>query len=552
MENQAKTVVPEHLQELLRPTPSGVAKLLAAWDGLAPESQILVLAEKKKHPGPAYLYQQVIEKAITSSNAFVRYMAAREANLNNGDDREKRLRGKIDSDPEPLVRYAHHETDWVGIRSEFDDPETFFGLPHEAQLAKVRKLVGGGETVAKLISYAVDHLLKDGKISEIELFEILTDYLEKPEFTGRYAKDRLSYDGFGEFLAGKDIEALWELVLKVPESISHVLIEHLPESAGLSSGIPKHVLDGMSDRQLQTLFDRPDIGLQELRKQKFLEAAEGEDEEKNYVKDFMQGAATTYAFDLTNDEFAEILSKPDKQRVRILKNLSMMAQDLRLCLYEAIHDALFVSEVSPMGTDYEYAEWAKRAFERKIKEIKGWQRDKELKELRLYRLAVQAVPWKKGEEGYSPSDELAFLEEAVVEGDTWATFAAFSKRWEETYYQTKRLEKCLPRIWEAGEEENFTMDEDDVDDADQLADRVANKLTDLLATARGEPDEEESKLAQALGKLSGHATVAQEKTLESVNSLKAELAELREAISRKRLLYWIVIGLLLVLLFVGL
>lgn len=551
MENQAETVVPKHLDELLQPTPSGVAKLLAAWEGLAPESQILLLAAKKEHPGPAYLYQKIIEKALTSSNAFVRYLAAREINPND-DDRESVLRGKIDSDPEPLVRYAHLETDWVGIRSEFDDPATFFSLPHEAQLAKVRRLASGGETVAKLVSYAVNYLLKDCKISEIELFEILADYLKKAEFRGRYAKDRGSYDGFGEFLAGKDIEALWELVQKVPESISYVLIECLPESAGLSSGIPKHVLDGMSDRQLQTLFDRPDIGLKELRKQKFLEAAVEEDEEKNYAKDLMLGAATTFAFDLTNDEFSEILSKPDEQRVKILKNLSMNAQDLRLCLYEAIHDALFVSEVSPMGTDYEYSEWAKRSFERKLKELKGWQRDNELKELRLYRLAVQAVPWKRGKEGYSPSDELAFLEDAIVEGDTWTTFAAFSKRWEETYYRTKKLEKCLPRIWEAGEEESFILDKGDVYDTDQLADRDANKLTDLLATARGEPDEEESKLAQALGKLSGHATVAQEKTLESVNSLKAELAELREAINRQRLLNWIVIGLLLVVLLVQL
>ena len=143
MKDQAETVVPEHLQELLRPTPSGVMKLLAAWDGLAPESQILVLAEKKKHPGPAYLYRQVIEKALTSPNAFVRYTAAREIHLSDGDDRERILRGKIDSDPEPLVRYAHLETDWVGIRSEFDDPEKFFGLPHEARLAKVRRLTGG-------------------------------------------------------------------------------------------------------------------------------------------------------------------------------------------------------------------------------------------------------------------------------------------------------------------------------------------------------------------------------------------------------------------------
>lgn len=547
MKNQAETSVPAHLQELLQPTPSGTAKLIAAWDGLTPETQILMLAAKKKHPGPAYLYDQIIDKALTSDNAFVRYMAAREIQLGDRDQREKDIRAQIDNDPEPLVRCAHLETDWVGIRSEFDDPEKFFTLPHEARLAKVRRLTGGGEKVAKLISYAVEHQLKDGQVSEIELFELLSDYLNKPEFKGRYVKDRLSYDGFGEYLNGKEIEALWELVLKVPENISHVIIENLPERAGLSSGIPEHVLDGMSDRQLETLFYRPDIGLEKFRKQKFFEVDKGDDEERDYAKDSMQSAAITHAFDLTNEEFAEILAKPDKPRARNLKNLSLMAQDLRLCLYEATQDALFVSETV---TDYEYAEFAKKTFERKLEQLSGWQRDKELRELKLYQLAVLAVPWKKDKKGYPPSGELAFLEEAVVEGDTWATFMAFSKKWNEAHYRTKKLEKYLPKIREAGEEDDFSFDEEDINDTERLADRVANSLSNLLATARGESEGRESELVQAIGELSAQTTAAQEETLEAVSSLETQLAELRNAHNRQRIFSWIVIGLLVILLII--
>jgi hypothetical protein len=150
-----------------------------------------------------------------------------------------------------------------------------------------------------------------------------------------------------------------------------------------------------------------------------------------------------------------------------------------------------------------------------------------------------------------PIGELVFLEEAVVEGDTWATFVAFSKKWGEAAYRTRRLKKYLPKIWEAGEEGSPTLDEDDVNDADQLADRVANRLADLFVTARDEPGGKESKLAQALGKLSVHATVAQEKTLEAVNSLKADLADLSRSHHRQRVFAWIVIGLLVGLFFVG-
>jgi hypothetical protein len=139
---------------------------------------------------------------------------------------------------------------------------------------------------------------------------------------------------------------------------------------------------------------------------------------------------------------------------------------------------------------------------------------------------------------------LAFLKEAVVEGDTWATFVAFCRKWDEGRFLTKRLERHLPKIWEAGEEDGFAPDEEDIGDADQLADRVANKLADLLAAAHGETEEGESKLARALGKLSVHATVAQEKTLEAVNSVKAELAQLSRSQRRQRATVWTVIGLL--------
>ena len=285
MKNQAETSIPTHLQELLQPTPSGTAKLLAAWDGLTPETQIAVLAAKKQQRGPAYLYQQIIEKALTSDNAFVRYTAAREINLSDRDERNSDLKRQIDNDPEPLVRYAHLETEWTISDSEIDDPETFFALPHEARLAKVRRLTGSGKEVAKLISYAVNHQLKDGRVSEVELFEILTDYLNKPEFKESYVERQRSYDGFARVQSSKDIEALWELVLKVPENLSHVIIEHLPESAGLGSDIPKQVLEGMSDRQLQTLFYRADIGLDKFRKKKFFEITEGGGEGKDYAKD---------------------------------------------------------------------------------------------------------------------------------------------------------------------------------------------------------------------------------------------------------------------------
>lgn len=510
-----ETAVPEHLQELVQPTPSGTAKLIAAWDGLTPESQILILADKERQSGPAYLYHRVLEKALKSENAYVRYLAAREYDFDY-DDHEKAVQQQIENDPDPLVRYAILESTWGTSDPELYDSDKFFALPHEARLAKVRRLTSDGKTIAELISHAVDNQLKDGKVSEIELFEILTDYLNKPEFKSAYVKDRLSYDGGDAYLRGRDIESLWELVLKVPEGIAHEIIEHLPERAGLSSGIPKKVLKEMSDHQLMTLLFREDIGLENVRKTVFFDSGKTDEDGKDVAKEMLRGAAIYRNFDLTNEEFADILAKPKKQRVRDLEDLGQSAEDLRLCLYEAIYDARFKSP-------------SMRNFERKLTQLKGWQRQEQLKELKLYRLAAQVVPWKKNVKGDPPSDELAFLKDVIVEGDTWATFMAFSDEWDKQY-QRKRLEKHLPAIWEAGEEDDIVYDEDDVDNSRGLADRVAG-------------------LVEAVGKLTAHTTVAQERAQKAIDSIKQELVELRQAPTKHRLYMFIVIGLLVLLLF---
>ncbi len=52
MEESEEPLVPPHLKELIQTTPSGTRKLIAAWDGLAFEAQIMMLAAKKKNPGP--------------------------------------------------------------------------------------------------------------------------------------------------------------------------------------------------------------------------------------------------------------------------------------------------------------------------------------------------------------------------------------------------------------------------------------------------------------------------------------------------------------------
>ena len=549
MENNKQPEDPKYIKELMRPTPSGIAKLIAAWSGLSTETQILILSKLDEIRAPAYLAEKVRINALDSENSYVRYLAAKKFYFSNDcSDEEKLIKEKIENDPDPLVKYSLLE-DSSGISAIFDetfkDADTFLALPHEARLAKIRAVDGSGERIAALLAQAADKHLKEGKVSEIELYEILADYLAKPEFQERYTDNRVSYDGWGEYSKGKDIESLWQLVPKLPEGISHVLIENLPEASGLTSEIPEDVISSMTDHQLETLLYRKDIGLEKLRKKLFWEA----DEDRDRIK----SAAVSFNFKIEYDEFAKILAKPPKERVSILKDLGMMASQLSLCYYDAIHDALFASDVSPLGNDFEDAIFARDALERRLNELEGWQREKELTELRLYRLANSAVPWDSKKEGYAPSGELEFLSEKVVSGDTWATFIGFSESWSNRSYWAKDLDKHLPRIYEI-DEDDWEPEEEEIDSEEsgnaELLKGINEKLTELQEQINYSDDQGNEDLLEGLDEVRKNAAMLSNNAQNQSQGLQEELRKIEVSVNKQRLLIYAVLGLVIWLLLV--
>lgn len=71
MVDQKPPELPDYLVVLLQPTPTGIAKLIAAWDGLSTESQIRILTELKNAHAPSYLAEKVHTKALDSDNTYV-------------------------------------------------------------------------------------------------------------------------------------------------------------------------------------------------------------------------------------------------------------------------------------------------------------------------------------------------------------------------------------------------------------------------------------------------------------------------------------------------
>jgi hypothetical protein len=466
MDSKSECELPSYLLPLLEPRPSGEAKLLAAWDGLSVERQILLLEHLVTH-GHLGWTNRVRSKVLTSPNAYVRYLAARGFRPSDGNGEEVALKERIDADPEPLVRYATREDDCLLRRPdelESGNAPVFFALPQEARLATVRSLPNKGEEIAAFIRHAVQNELPSGRVTEEELAHLLMEYVTNPHFQSHY-RGECGYDGYFEYGKGKDIVALWMLVPDVPERISWALIRNLPEASG-TSGIPAEILSRMTRPQLECLLERPDIHLKELRKKIFDDALHAKEEVPDWP-DCLLACAVSHSFDLTNEEFAEILVQDDKRTADILAHLARHASELRLCISQAVHDVLTETEwdtdADPHGSLWETAADAADCLAERLARLPANRREREAHEWRLYQLAVQAAPWKEGEKGCPPSDELGFLAGHVKEGDTWFTFIAFSKTWGENQWKIKRdgLDKLLQRRFPLTEEEWAAYSEED-------------------------------------------------------------------------------------------
>jgi hypothetical protein len=360
--------------------------------------------------------------------------------------------------------------------------------------------------------------------------------VNRDEFKDRYKYDltRARYDGFGQYLEGKDIEALWRLVLKLPEQVSSVLIENLPSSAGFSAGIPEEVLSGMSEQQLKILFYRADVGLQELRKKVFLNEGEGHED--------LKGAAVYHNFDLTYAESGAILEKPEEQKVKILGVLAFWGDDLSLCILDAIHDALNASDALFVS---EKAIFARDTLERRLSSLTGWQRHRQVKELRLYRLATLAVPWERSREGIQPQDDLTFLAEAIVPGNTWATFMAMSEAWKRHRGDKKNLERRLIRlVGTIGDDfqEELERHADELADSTDLPDWLETQAARILSTLTEQLVGQLShRPPYALTRFVGNLIASHQRTIHILRMLQFQLAHLQSVNQRQSLLMYIII-----------
>ena len=463
----------KYLEELLKPTPSGNEKLLSAWEGLSIETQIFIISSFEKddeglfdwHNYPNYLLRKIRLKALDSANDYVRYKAARKLYCTyDCSEKDIKINQKIENDSSDLVKYSQYELSSI----ESNNPKEFFSLPQGIRLAKFRS-PSLFDDYPSLISQAVNQGIFNTKSKELELYELLKEYVNNPTFKDDFSQE-LEYDGSSEYYKGKRLTAWWGLVPKLPDIAANVLIEKLPEKTAMSDGL-EGLVDNFSNKQLNTLLWREDIQLSDFRKKLFWQDKIETDSYAIYDKELWAQSCSSNFF-LDDDDFSKLLSLEIDEKVERLQILGSYAKDMPLQYLLAI--VLILDEVEGVSehivTDLYEKEIIQNNIKKRLKVVLSEGDDYELADFRLVFLASSVQSW----ESKDFTEKWFISLEDVDFNSFWNTYLNLSKRWNLNLATVSEMVKDLPKVYEY---ENDTSTEAHEENKHVLNDLELNMTT---------------------------------------------------------------------------
>ena len=456
MKNKTNNELPEYLKELVKPTANGIEKLLAAWDGLTSETQVRLLDEivhrnlNNAEPNKDSHLNKVFLKALDNKNAYVRFLAARNLYCHeNCSDEQNKINERIDNDPVNLVKYSKFDGGSSSFGNEVNDPESnLFELPFEARLATVGNVAINGKAFAEAIIMATTEDLFNNNNAELELNQVLWEYIENPFFIKRYNKkrrekefrdphywydnDRDEYSRFTD-----ELEYLWSVIPKLPESSGLILINNLPSRTptSVASEPYKEIVSELTNRQLSSLLWRKDIWLNDFRKEIFWrEEIKSKEEHNQGFSPRLWTEAVSSHFRLTDEEFSEIFEKPIKEQIERLSILAYHATHLEIHQLVIVYDILRKEKkgdflIETLETIKLIENVVRPYYRLNIKrrelglEETNIAENPEIGKFRLSIIAVNAISWSSHKD--ARPEELEFLFDKRVKQDVWKTYLAF-------------------------------------------------------------------------------------------------------------------------------
>ncbi len=432
----------KYLGPLLEGTPLAIERIKLAWPSLSISDRayllVVMLADASKEKNALrwpHHRKCLVDLALADENPYIRYLASKgvsepciKSETTPDYQRDKARFEKILSDPVPLVRLANKEDDW-GHR-EFDNPELFWNGTQTERLTLVNGVEEDGEKIAELFRYGTRVSLPAGTVTLEEMVDVLLQYTNWKRITERVADSenyaRLSFDGYAEFMAGKSVKALWEVIPDIPKELSYILIDYLPERAGLSSGIPPQVIESLDERQLARLLYRDDISLKELRRKLYKES----------TNDSLRCAAlTSHHFRLSDSDISDLIYDPGESKETGKKKIDELAMLARYCRGATLVQMRAICDLIEDAPDdfhtglgqYDAVESGEGKLTQQAKRLSSKELEREVIAMRLFALARELAPIKTNIPSGSLPEKLNEHEKLIVAQNPWQTYLNLSK-----------------------------------------------------------------------------------------------------------------------------
>jgi hypothetical protein len=415
------------VDELCDSRPSSRLMLLEAWETLSPETKVEVLFRVTGDPQYGENLE-LIEKALESTNAYTRYLAARSGWLEDDgrheDLRKGALRKRLRADPSPLVQgglvYRHAYSQLVGLGP---DPGLVCGLPLAERVVLLSWVKHPAEWFPKVVRKAIREGLPEREL-RVMSEEYLASHVAK-EFssTGLY--------GRGSRESERGLAELWRLAAQ--------LLDNYPECAGLfirklptrphesnHDCVPEDALHAMNESALVTLLGRSDVEMGTYRAALLLQRAEPSDQ-------LLEAAASRHVA-MTNNQFGSLLKMPHRiAAIEYCEGLpTVMMRALKDCFRFKYGHARFG----------ELTDYPPETIRQQLAQIPQPKQRETIRDLRKYQLATIFAPWPNQPQpvdSHSLSGDfidqrapwshlvnrLQYPKSLAVPGDPWATYCLF-------------------------------------------------------------------------------------------------------------------------------
>ena len=459
--NDNKSIIPKYLEELVKPTPLSVARLVAAWEGLSVETQITILTEYLNTHPKRYLIN-ILYIADKSCNLYVKQLSAKiktgknifetdfDINLSNNfginsNICQSEIISSRFSDGKLLTPKLLFETDYNTIINFIFNFSSFnfrFSIP-------------------EFILYYYSNNSEPNRFTEDDIFDFLSEYFDSIHFKYSFSiNPRWQISNYGNYLGWSgdefriEVKCIWNLLKYVKNDTSDLILQNLPNLDNESVDVFYEFYNILDDKWIaKRILKNNRLLLYGVRKSIF---------ESNSYDLETRIAAASVNLNVSYNEFSDIISKPQDIKFESVYILNSSA-DVDLCIFWATVDILnsstakklFETNYNDVSKNFGQVIGAENISFR-LKNINDNHKNIIINRLRIYEIAKIITPWNfNGENDLFPSrleklkfpTEIDFFNFPIKTDSTWKQFEHFIKCWDAEILDKPHLENVLECFW---------------------------------------------------------------------------------------------------------